>query len=242
MKKLLLSLTTTLLLTSSIAVAQEEKQSSAVSVDYSVDLVSRYLWRGLLYSANPNIQPTISLTAGNFSVGSWASYGMSQEYSEIDLFATYSIGNFSFTVSDYYNEYESNLDSADYFHWDRKTTGHALEGTLAWAGTESFPLSITGAVFFYGNDRDTSTINKKQYYSTYLELGYPVNVGEYKLNLFIGGTFNEGLYSTEPNVVNVGFKTTKEIEITDKFKLPVSATFAVNPAKDDVFFVVGITL
>ncbi|BDX39525.1 hypothetical protein CYCD_28800 [Tenuifilaceae bacterium CYCD] len=241
MKKLLLSLTTTLLLTSSIAVAQEEKQSSAVSVDYSVDLVSRYVWRGLLYSANPNIQPTISLTAGNFSVGSWASYGMSQEYySEVDLFATYSIGNFSFTVYDYYNEYESKLDSADYFHWDRKTTGHALEGTLAWSGTESFPLSITGAVFFYGNDRNSTTLD--QNYSTYLELGYPVTLGDYNIDLFIGGTFNEGLYNDEANIVNVGFKTSKEIEITDKFKLPVSATFAVNPAKEDIFFVVGITL
>lgn len=240
MKKLLLSLTTTLLLTSSIAVAQEEKQSSAVSVDYSVDIVSRYIWRGLLYSANPNIQPTISLTAGNFSIGSWASYGMSQEYSEVDLFATYSIGNFSFTVYDYYNEFESKLDSADYFHWDRKTTGHALEGTLAWSGTESFPLSITGAVFFYGNDRDSTTLD--QNYSTYLELGYPVTLGDYNIDLFIGGTFNEGLYNDEANIVNVGFKTTKEIEITDKFKLPVSATFALNPAKEDIFFVVGITL
>nr|HPI45593.1 hypothetical protein [Tenuifilaceae bacterium] len=61
-------------------------------------------------------------------------------------------------------------------------------------------------------------------------------------DLFVGCTLNEGFYHHEPNVVNVGFKTTKEIEITEKFKLPVSATFVVNPAKEDVFFVVGITL
>lgn len=239
MKKLLLSLTTTLLLTSSIAVAQEEKQSSAVSVDYSVDLVSRYVWRGLLFNGNPNIQPTISLTTGGFSIGSWASFAVSQEYAEIDLFATYSIGNFSFTVYDYYNEYESNLDSVDYFNWDKKTTGHLVEGSISWSGTESFPLSVTLASFFYGYDMNK---NQNQNNSTYLELGYPVKIADYNFDLFVGGTLNKGFYNDEANIINVGFKTSKEIEITDKFKLPVSATFALNPAKDDVFFVVGITL
>lgn len=239
MKKLLLSLTTTLLLTSSIAVAQEEKQSSAVSVDYSVDIVSRYIWRGLLFNGNPNIQPTISLTAGGFSIGSWASYGMSQNYAEIDLFATYSFSNFSVTLYDYYNEDETDLAAVDYFNWGKNTTGHLLEGTVAWAGTENLPLNITLAAFFYGYDTDA---NGDQNYSTYLELGYPVKIGDFDVDLFVGGTLNEGFYNDEANIVNLGFKTTKEIEITDKFKLPVSATFAVNPAKEDVFFVVGITL
>ena len=239
MKKTLLSGIILLLLNFNLALAQEENQNSKVSVDYSVDFVSRYVWRGLLFNGNPNIQPTISLTAGGLTLGSWASFGTSQEYSEIDLFATYTIGNLSFTLYDYYNEYEWKLDSVDYFNWDKNTTGHLLEGTLAWAGTESFPLSVTLASFFYGYDTDN---NGDQNYSTYLELGYPVKIGDYNFDLFVGGTLNEGFYHHEPNVVNVGFKTTKEIEITEKFKLPVSATFVVNPAKEDVFFVVGITL
>ena len=239
MKKTLLSGLISLFLGINLAIAQEENTNSKVSVDYSVDFVSRYLWRGLLFNGNPNIQPTISLTAGDFSFGSWASYGVSQNYAEVDLFASYTKGSFSFTIYDYYNEDETDLAAVDYFHWKRKTTGHMLEGTIAWAGTEKFPLSITAAVFFYGNDRDA---NLDQNYSTYLELGYPVKIGNYNFDLFLGGTLNEGLYHTDPNIVNVGFKTTKEIEFSDKFKLPVSATFVVNPAKEDVFFVVGITL
>lgn len=240
MKKTLLSGIILLLLGCNLALAQEENQKSKVSVDYSVDFVSRYVWRGLLFNGNPNIQPTISLTAGGLTLGSWASFGTSQEYSEIDLFATYTIGNLSFTVFDYYNEFESKLDSADYFHWDRKTTGHLVEGSVNWAGTESFPLSITLASFFYGKQ----DINDKgdQKYSAYLELGYPVKIGNYNFDLFVGGALNKGFYYHEANIINVGFKTTKEIEITEKFKLPVSATFVVNPAKEDVFFVVGITL
>ena len=239
MKKTLLSGIILLLLGCNLALAQEENQKSKVSVDYSVDFVSRYVWRGLLFNGNPNIQPTISLTAGGLTLGSWASFGTSQEYSEIDLFATYTIGNLSFTLYDYYNEYESNLDSVDYFNWDKKTTGHLVEGSVNWAGTESFPLSITLASFFYGYDTDE---NGDQNYSAYLELGYPVKIGNYNFDLFAGGALNKGFYYHEANIINVGFKTTKEIEITEKFKLPVSATFVVNPAKEDVFFVVGITL
>lgn len=239
MRKTLFSGICILLLGHGLTVAQDAKPESKVSFNYNVDFVSRYVWRGLLFNGNPNIQPTVSLTAGGLTIGSWASYGMSQNYAEIDLFASYSFSNFSITLYDYYNENETDLAAVDYFNWDKNTTGHLLEGTVAWLGTENFPLSMTLAAFFYGYDTDA---NGDQNYSTYLELGYPVNIGNYKLNFFLGGTLNDGFYHTDPNIVNVGFKTTKEIEISDRFKLPVSATFVVNPAKDDVFFVVGITL
>ncbi len=239
MRKILPGLIAMQLLFTGQAVAQEEVPESKVSIDYSVDFVSRYLWRGLLFNGNPNIQPTISLTAGGFSIGSWGSYAISQDYAEIDLFATYSIGNLSLTLYDYYNEIESDLEAVDYFNWKKETTGHLLEGTIAWAGSDNVPLSVTLAAFFYGYDTDA---NGDQNYSTYLELGYPVKIGDYDINFYIGGALNEGFYHHEANIVNVGFKTTKEVEISDRFKLPISATFTVNPAKENIFFVVGITL
>jgi hypothetical protein len=221
------------------AKAQETEPEKLVSVDYGADLVSRYLWRGQLYSANPNIQPYLGLNIGSFTIGSWASYAIAQNYAEIDLFATYNIGNLSVTVYDYYCENEDSLPEAEYFHWKRKTTAHQLEGTLAWNGTENFPLKATAAVFFYGNDRDSETLD--QYYSTYFELGYPFEIGNIGIDLFAGATFNEGLYSDKANFVNLGCTVNKEIEISDKFKLPVKGTFAINPSTEDVFFVVGIT-
>jgi hypothetical protein len=217
----------------------DEEPEKLVSVDYSFDLVSRYLWRGLLYSPNPNIQPYLGVNIGNLTIGSWASYAFSQDYAEVDLFATYTIGKFSATVYDYYNEVESDLSASDYFHWKRKSTSHALEGTLLWSGTESFPLKATAAVFFYGNDRDTVSLD--QNYSTYFELGYPVEVGEVGIDFFAGATFNKGLYSDGANFVNLGCTVSKDIDITEKFSLPVRGTFAVNPSSEDVFFVVGIT-
>lgn len=210
-----------------------------VTIDYSIDVVSRYIWRGLLYNASPNFQPTLSFTLGDFSIGSWASYSFNRNYAEVDLFLTYTKGPFSLTLFDYYNEDESDMASVKYFNWDRKVTGHALEGTIAWAGTESFPLRALAATFFYGNDRK---VDGNQYYSTYFELGYPFSVNEYALDIFLGATPAEGLYHTSANIVNAGVTVSKEIKVTDNYALPVRATFVVNPAKEDVYFVVGITL
>lgn len=221
------------------AFAQDVEKTQKVEVSVNADVVSRYVWRGLLLSPNPNIQPTIALTMGNFTVGSWASYGISENYAEIDLFLTYSIGSFSVTLYDYFNEMEPDMAAAEYFSWKREETGHALEGTLAWAGTENFPLKITGALFFYGNDRDTVTL--EQNFSSYLEIGYPVQLGDYTLDFFAGGTFNEGFYHEKAHLVNLGISASKEIAFSEKFALPVKASFMLNPAKEDVFFTVGVT-
>ncbi len=238
MKKILLA---SMLMCSGLGSSAQDAGNSEgrLSVDYSIDFVSRYIWRGLLYNASPNVQPTLSLNAGGFSIGSWASYSFNQNYAEIDLFVTYAKGPFSVTLFDYYNEDEADMGSVKYFTWKRKDTGHALEGSLAWNGTESLPLRLLAATFFYGNDRDE---NDDQFYSTYFELGYPFSINDYTLDLFVGGTPANGLYNTGANIVNVGFSLNKDIKISDNFTLPVKATFVVNPTKEDVFFVVGVTL
>src|SRR6056297_2632945 len=100
---------------------QEEapKETSKPSFYMNADVVSRYLWRGLLYSPNVNIQPTAGLSVGNFFVGAWGSYGISDKYAEVDFFAGVTAGNFMFMVSDYYAETETNMSAVDHFSWGR---------------------------------------------------------------------------------------------------------------------------
>lgn len=238
MKRIIIGLA--IILTGSVSIAQETSSSNSnVSVDYSINIVSRYIWRGLLYNSSPNFQPDLSLSVGNFSIGSWASYSFNQNYAEVDLYITYAIGGFSATLFDYYNENEADMASIKYFKWDRKITGHALEGTIAWNGTESFPLRALAATFFYGNDRDA---DGNQYYSTYFEIGYPFNLSDYSLEFFLGATPAKGLYNNSANIVNVGFSASKDIKLSENFTLPIKGSFVINPAQENVFFVVGITL
>lgn len=238
MKKLILPLI--LIIAVSVTRAQQGNTANKeVNLDLRIEMVSRYLWRGLLLDNNPCLQPNLSFSIGNLTLGSWASYGYNSKYPEIDLYMTYEWGPIALTVFDYYNEDETDLSANKYFTWSRKITTHALEGTIAWNGTESFPLRALAATFFYGNDRKA---DDKQYYSTYFEVGYPFNVNDYSLEFFVGGTPAESLYHNKANIVNIGITVGKEIKITEDFNLPVKGSFVVNPAQENVFFVVGITL
>jgi hypothetical protein len=126
----------------------------------------------------------------------------------------------------------------DHFNMRDTTTNHALEASLAYVLSENFPLTITAATFFYGNDRKP---NGDPYYSTYLELDYPVTFQNYSFNFFIGGTPAEGLYANEAAIVNAGFSASKDLKVTDSFSIPISASLVSNPKAEDIFLVFKIT-
>lgn len=226
---------------SNFLLAQEpENVESKHSLTLNADIVSRYVWRGLLYSPNPNIQPTVTYSIGGFSAGFWGSYAIASNWAEVDIFLSYTIGAFSITLNDYYVEDEADLSINNYFHWKNETTPHSLEGSLAFGGTESFPLSISASTFFYGLDDNDSDGTKDM--STYIELGYPTKIGGTDVSFFLGGTPKKGLYGHKAGVVNAGFGISKEIKLTDHFSLPTSSSIVVNPLAKDIFFVFSITL
>jgi hypothetical protein len=75
--------------------------------------------------------------------------------------------------------------------------------------------------------------------SLYVELGYSFSI----LDIFVGA--GNGLYLTGDNafgVVNLGISTSKEISITEKFSLPVSASLITNPEAKHIHLVFGISL
>jgi hypothetical protein len=74
--------------------------------------------------------------------------------------------------------------------------------------------------------------------STYLELGYSFSI----LEIFLGA--GNGFYTTDGkfNIINLGISVSKDIKITEKFSLPISASFITNPQAEKVHFVFGISL
>lgn len=203
-----------------------------------VDVVSNYVWRGvqqdLTYGkGTPNIQPTLSYSLGNFTIGTWGSYGILGSVKEVDIFASYAISDlFSVTVTDYNWNFSKN-----YFSYS-KGTDHVFEGSLNYAGVEAFPLSLSLNTMFYGADlKDDGS----QAYSTYFELGYPLSES---VSLFLGGSLNASpAYGTEGfGVTNAGLKMSKSVEITDKFSLPLFGVLGFNPKAGDAFLVVGVSL
>jgi hypothetical protein len=234
-------LATSLLLTVQFGFSQEQEQvdENKLSADLSVDFVSRYVWRGINLSESPSIQPNLAFTYKGLSLGSWASYSFAREtFQEVDLFLTYETEHLSFTINDYYNPMDTLGFSGDYFKLGNKVTRHSLEGMVTITGSDNFPISFTTGVMFYGNDKGD---DGKNLYSTYFELSYAAKIQDIEVTPFVGFTPAKGYYSENPNIVNIGVTAVKNIDFSDKFQLPLKASFIVNPEEEKVFFVIGIS-
>ncbi len=216
------------------------QEKSKTSFGAGVDVNSRYVWRGLLFSDAPNIQPYMSLGIGNFTAMAWGSYATSNNYAEIDLFLSYTIGAITFSVNDYFSEDEKNMAANDYTEWTDSITSHLIETSIVYTfPSEKFPLSLTGSAFIYGADLDA---NKKQNYSTYLEASYPFKIDDYDLAVFCGGTFSEGYYADGAGLVNLGMSSSHSLKISETFSVPLNLSLVFHPKHKDVFFVAGFSL
>lgn len=205
------------------------------------DLLSRYIWRGIPLSLNPNIQPYANIGYKGFNLMVFGSYAISKPFAEFDLFLSYTKGPITVQVNDYFVEDEDNPANTNYFQWrssDTATTPHTVEAQISFNGVEGFPVTFTAATFVYGYDKDE--LNKNRY-STYLEIGYLLTLKEYSFKTFVGGTVNDGFYADKAAIINVGLTATKEIQITDKYSLPIQSSLIVNPNTKDLYFVFGIT-
>lgn len=231
------------------AKAESADSTSNTSYKVTADLVSSYVWRGVLSTATPtpNFQPTLAVIKGGLEIGAWGSTDFTGSYKEADLYLSYATGPLKFTVTDYY-WLNTTTTGLRYFNYDNETTNHIFEGSVAYFGSQSFPISIAANVMFAGADKkydsDMSAQDPtKQAFSTYIELGY---AGKY-LSPFIGITPADGYYGdgyggvTGFNVINIGLSGTKSLKITIHYSLPLKATLGFNPQKEDIYLVFGIT-
>jgi hypothetical protein len=206
----------------------------AQSFSLGADLTSRYIWRGYDFGESLSIQPALTFSAGNFEAGAWASYSISADGSganENDLWFGYSAGPVTFGVTDYYFPSPGGLG---FFSYDGDGEGaHWIEPYVSFGGTESFPLSLYGAVFVH-NDPDNSI---------YLQADYPFTVDGVELSLTAGAVAGESaFYGTEGfALVNLGISASKEVPITDQFSLPLSVAYILNPDTERAFLVFGVS-
>ncbi|MDL2213265.1 hypothetical protein LJC21_02680 [Bacteroides sp. OttesenSCG-928-E20] len=234
MKRLYVITALLLVLFTTPAVAQEE---SKASFDLGVDLVSSYVWRGA-YQTSAAIQPGMGLSVGGFSLSAWASVPFSGEGKEVDFALGYQVGGFSIGITDYWWAGEG---AYEYFEYKSHKTAHHFEAALGYTlPAEKFPLALSWSTMFAGEDYYKG--DGKRAYSTYISAAYPFQIKSISLEAEAGITPWEGMYANEFSVVSVGLKASKEIQITNKFSVPVFGQVIANPKAQDIFFVFGISL
>ena len=226
--------------------------AQGISLDAGADIVSRYVWRGLLVNNAPNIQPSITLGAGGLSLGLWGSSSLTEVNStddgyafsqEIDFWAGYSFElqngmSISAVVTDYYYP-SAGIEFSNFNNYDDPDGpgAHTVEAGLTIAGPETFPLSFSGFINVH-NDAGNNT---------YFQVDYSTVVENINLAFMLGATGgsedNPGYYGADGfEIINVGVTVSKEIKITNEFSLPVNASFVLNPNTDISYMVFGISL
>ncbi|MDR2389378.1 MAG: hypothetical protein LBD89_06310 [Tannerellaceae bacterium] len=214
--------------------AAQEKAGFGISA--GADFVSSYVWRGI-YQTGVAIQPGVTMSAGNFSLGVWGSTDFSTWAKEFDIALGYEAGAFSFGLTDYWWAGEGS-PYRDY------ANSHFLEGNIGFNFGESLPLSLSWSTMFgYNGDKD---VEDQQQYSTFITAGYDFRVKDVAFTAGIGISPWTGLYhkaGTEGFVLStLSLKAMKEIKITDSFTLPVFVETIIAPNQDNVFLVFGISL
>ncbi|MFT5143405.1 MAG: hypothetical protein ACI84D_002030 [Thalassolituus oleivorans] len=229
-------LTTLFLLALVVAPATQAQEFSLGS-----DVYSRYIWRGHDFGESTSVQPALAFSIGGLEIGTWASYSISADGAgagagEHDLWASYSVetataGSFSVGVTDYYFPAP---DGLGFFEFDGDGEGaHWIEPFVSYTGPKSLPISLSAA-FFAHNDPDNSA---------YLQASIPFSTEGTDLAFTVGAVTGEsGFYGTDGfAVVNLGLSASKEIELTDKFSIPVSVSYILNPETERTFLVFGIS-
>lgn len=225
-----------LIIFSSTVMAQE--------ISLGADFVSRYIWRGFDLGGNaPSIQPTIEFTKGGLTAGFWGAYSFANptNLEEIDIYASYALSlgesgsSLSIGIIDYTNP-NSGTRMGSFANYDdpNGAGAHFIEVSAGLSGPESFPLSLALNMFVH-NVQDNPI---------YFEVGYSTSVGEVPLSFFVGGTPSDNAYygTTGFSLINIGFSVSKEIKITESFSLPVFGTISLNPAQENLFYVLGVSL
>jgi len=204
--------------------AQDE---SSTSFDAGADIVSNYIWRGTKFGTGPAVQPYVEFSAGNFAIGSWGSFGVTDnEAAEADLYLSYGFDfGLSLGLTDYYYP---GTPYTDYSSTD-STGSHGFEINL---GYEIGSFSI-GANYMLNQAGLAGTAGGDMYF----ELGYSFEA----VSLFVGG--GDGWHTSDGEfaLCNIGLSVSKELEISEKFSLPLSGSVIFNPDRDQFYVVFGVS-
>lgn len=198
--------------------------------DVSLELSSKYMWRGIEYGTAPVAFPMLAFNYKGFSVSALGAYAFDGSHQEVDLGISYSHKKIMFGLSDYY--YPSAVGEKDsYFRLSNRSTGHSVEAYLTVTPFEA-PLWLTLSTYVFGADKK---LNGEQAFSSYAEVGYTYSFNDNNdLSFALGANLNKSFYTDYEkslNVVNIVLKYATRFTF-GKFKLPVSASYILNPYKE----------
>lgn len=200
-------------------------------------LQSRHVWRGSRLGNAPMIEPSVTVSRGNFGFNFWAAKSLNNSYSEIDLIPSYQVGEITLSLLDYYVSEIG--EHSRYFNFKEGEGCHTLELTLDNYSGEKNPFKWMIGTFFAGDKNDNTG---KTFFSTYVEFKYPFSVLKVDAEPFVGLTPFKGYYANSFAFINSGLVLSKEIRLSSKLTCPLNLTYTYNPYSEHQFLTFGFGL
>ena len=206
----------------------------AQEVDFGADVVSQYVWRGTQFGAGPHVQPWMSIASGDLELGIWGSFPTTggDAGHELDLYASYSFGPASLTVTSY------TFPGAGGAYTDTYYTQGLFEDSFleVSAGASVGPVDLTVGYF-------------TEVEALYVEAAFSVGVVDVALGygsdadaiIVDGESVNAWYAGNDSGLVNISIGGSKDIKITEDYSLPVFSSFVYNPDAESAFLVFGMS-
>jgi len=198
-----------------------------------LDIVNKYIWRGMDLSNSTSLQPQIAYNYKNLSISGFGSspVGFHSTY-ELNMYVTYLIKYFEISIVDYFL-FDKTVLNQKYFDYRKNNTFHDFSVDMAFVGTEKLPLRFLFALNFYGSDKNNSN---------YIEAAWLFANKNIDGEVFIGGTTGKGWYGNGGGIVNSGITINYNIIVSDKFVIPFFTQMVINPQKENAYIVAGLKI
>ena len=206
-----------------VAMTLSTTNVKAQELDFGADVVSQYVWRGTQFGAGPHVQPWMSIASGDLELGIWGSFPTTggDGGHELDLYASYSFGPASLTVTNYTFPGAGGAYATD--------EGLLEDAYLEISGGASVgPIDLTVGYF---TDLEALYIEAG---TTIAGMDLAIGYGSDAAGAFYVGDEDSGL-------VNVSLGGSKDIKITEDYSLPLFGSFIYNPTAEAAFMVVGVS-
>ena len=201
-----------------------------VGVSFETLFFSRHVWRGEQMGNAPAVEPSLTLSRGAFSLELWAARTLNNSYSEVDIIPSVQLGELTLTLFDYYNPVPG--EENRFFRFSEDRSRHSVELCLDNKAGDAFPLKWMAGVFLLG-DKNPET--GKPFYSTYLELSYPLYVGGIKIDPQLGLTPRKGYYASRAAVLQTGLSASYEVKTNRLVVFPLRISLLHNPYAGNSF-------
>ena len=210
---------------------------SPVQAEASLIVSSAYLWRGEKVCGF-HLQPGAAIKIGRFTIENSDYISLDGKYQEVDLGVSYSFGELSVHLADYYSHTEGGAYDSGFFNWQKHSTCHTDEFALVYSGSH-IPLKARWFTFFWGDWLpDAAGRRGELSLSSYFELEAFHTMGDFgTMSAVLGTSVGKGPYTSYTEDIMpilAGLYYTKTFEASG-VRFPLKASIVLNPYNRNCF-------